>query len=343
MAYNRRWGEKNYTETISPPLTSHRRSMAAAAAAADTQDWVWASQLLDIPSSKDILRTLQEIMHDDTPAFRQAGCPFFPLDLLKLMAVCLDYGYPARPLSALSTLLYHPQHPAKLVVEEHSVNGPFCVIYLHVWHEGHATYVRGFHTLFQSYKTPSGIIAYDSRSHSLSVETDHQDDWNILGQTDDFTGVLVDWLTTEIAKDPELYLEPEHQIVPWNYLSTDLQKRITLARMGQRIIQPASVDHPSVCRLQIRGYHHLQVPVLDVLQAGTNQPLYSVPKRDNANESLVSYQERIRTLNLPSLSDLVQPHSVNDVSWLLLGWSVHGTKINHMTHVLQVAQVQPAS
>jgi hypothetical protein len=136
-------------------LVSNRSDMTATA-----QDWAWAEQLPYAPTSEEVLGVLCEVLHDDTPVSRQADMPFVPLDLLKLMTTYLACVPNIRPVSDLPALLHHPHHPAKLVVQPSTRAGNPSVLYLHVWHAWHDTYVRGFHSHFQARRTPTGIVKH---------------------------------------------------------------------------------------------------------------------------------------------------------------------------------------
>jgi hypothetical protein len=303
------------------------------------QDWVWASELPDVLASKDVLCVLREIMHDDTPVSRSASLPFFPFDVLKVVAGYLDYGYRVHPLSTLPSLLYHPQHPAKLVKHQCAAGTmSLSLLYLHLWHEGHATYVRGFYTLFQARHTPKGIH-HELRWSEYSIAVDaSEEDKHVLGHTDDVTGVLVDWFVTELAKNPIHYLGSADALLLQSTLET--RKGIILSRIDprMRLIQP-----DQTCLIKIHVDHGLERPILDVFRAGVSKPLYTVPKQDKKHEDLATYQARVDALNLPSLCDLVPPRSTIDVSWLLMGWIVNGMRTGHMTRAMQVSQSQPAA
>jgi hypothetical protein len=306
-------------------------------------DWVWASALPDLPSSRNVLRALREMMHDDTPVSRQANLPFFPLDVLKLVAEHVDYGYKVRPVSALPVsalpvLLYHPQYPAKLVKHTSTIGStPRSIFYLHLWHEGHATYVRGFYTLFQARHTPKGIHHnVDWNQYSIAVDVDKEDE-RILGQKNDVAGVLVDWFATEVAKDPVHYLGSSFACLLRGDYETRKELILFHIQPHRRLIQP-----DRTCLVKIKFHCDLRIPILDVLQAGVSKPLYAVPKQDKKeHEDVVAYQARVDALNLPSPCNLVPPHSINDVSWLLLGWIMRDACIGYMTHVMQVSQAQP--
>jgi hypothetical protein len=141
------------------------------------QDWIKAIDLPDMPTHEEVLSVLCNVLYKDT-----CVC-FIPLDLLKLITTYLECTPKIRSMLDLPALLYHPQHPAKLVVSE----GDPLTAYLHVWNEWNETYVRGFQSSFG----PRPLT---------------REEWDVVGYTHDFTGVLVDWIATEIVKDPVLYL-----------------------------------------------------------------------------------------------------------------------------------------
>jgi hypothetical protein len=316
--------------------------------AAAARGWVWASDEDNMPSSGDILSALRELMHDDTAASRQANLPFFPLDLLKLVASHLDYAPNIRPVTDLPALLYHPHHPAQLVPER---NG---LLYLHVWSDARDTYVRGFYTVFHARRTTSGIHHNErAREHSLNIEiTDAE--WSILGRTEGFAGVLADWVAKEISKDPMLYLGEAGRMLtmpPFAGLETRRQMILAYFVGIKQLAHPAVPHrnnpqsmHSPTCCLEIGADRETQLLDVDVFAAETGELLYYLPKRDRFNgEETVAWQARVRALDLPVPHELVRPFSINDQSCMLLGLRVSGgAGLSFLARVKQVMQVQPA-
>jgi hypothetical protein len=291
---------------------------------ADARDWVWAADVAREPSSSEILRVLRECMHDN-----HATLPFFPLDLLKSIASQLDYGPSARPVSELPALLRHADHPAHLVREDR-------IIYLHVWDQLRGIYVRGFLASFPARKTPSGI-QFNPRMLQYRLRFEITDEeWGILGKTDDFPGVLAEWMATEVNKDPVLYLGEAGKLLlgPGLVEHADVRKDMLLAYLENQVANPSSPSKVTCC-YKIEVERHTYQANVEVLEAG--QVLYRPPSRqEHAATTVSAAQSRKRPCESPSPCDLVQPNSVNDQTCLLSGLFVKGLQMAYATRVMQV-------
>jgi hypothetical protein len=257
-------------------------------------------------------------------------------------------------VSDLPALLYHPIHPAKLVPER-SRNKKPSLIYLHVWNEGRETYVRGFSTLFQARKTVTGIqYGRMFRDYRLTVDITAEE-WNILGHTDEFTGVLANWIAAEIAKNPTHYLDEEAcRILTLPAVANEVELRkcfiLTFLRAGSSCLalpqRPGSlhpnVIHSPMCSLKIGVNRTIRLPKINVSKKETGDLCYHLPPRDRSHESVAQWEERIMKLCMPSPCDLIRPQSINDQSWLLLGLHVKGASIGYVTRATQVIQIQCA-